>query len=314
MEPRPEEPTPETRSLKALGTTAVVAVTDPCRADNAERVLRQELERIDITCSRFRDDSELSSLNRCGGDARRVSPLLFEAIRVALEVAERTRGAVDPTVGRALVAIGYDRDFDEVAKDVSPLVQSAQRAPGWELVQLDRRDRSVRMAADVQLDLGASAKALSADIAAARIAEQLRCGVLVSVGGDVSVAGDAPGGGWAIGIALDSSTPSAAADQVVAIEGGGLASSSIAVRAWRRGARSLHHIVDPGTGEPADAYWTLVSATGETCVEANAASTASIVWGARALRELEEIGSPARLVRHDGLVVTVNGWPEDRSS
>lgn len=56
-----------------------------------------------------------------------------------------------------------------------------------------------------------------------------------------------------------------------------------------------------------------MSATGRTCVEANAASTAAIVWGRTALVGLETLGLPARLLRYDGRVVTVNGWPEEPS-
>jgi thiamine biosynthesis lipoprotein len=282
-------------------------------ADLGERILRQELDAIDIACSRFRGDSELSSLHEDEGRPRRVSALLFEAVRVAREVAELTGGAVDPTVGRALEALGYDRDFEEVVRNEADLESRAERAPGWRLIELDARHRTVRVPAGVHLDLGASAKALVADRAASRIAAELACGVLVSVGGDVAAGGEAPEGGWAIGIAVDSSTSTAAVDQAVSIEAGGLASSSTAVRTWRRGTRQLHHIIDPGTGQPAEPYWTLVSATGRTCVEANAASTAAIVWGRTALVGLETLGLPARLLRYDGRVVTVNGWPEEPS-
>jgi len=299
-----------TRSVKAIGTTAVVAVTDASFAERSESILREELDAIDATCSRFRGDSELASLHKSGGRSIKVSPLLFEAIRVALEVAELTGGAVDPTVGRSLESLGYNRDFEEVLRDDTAL-EAHDPPPGWQIVELDPMRRMVRVPEGVHLDLGASAKALVADRAAGRIADQSRCGVLVSVGGDVAVAGKAPEGGWPIGIAVDSSAPTRFVDQVVSIVSGGLASSSTAVRTWTRGTRRLHHIVDPATGEPAVPYWTLVSATGRTCVEANAASTASIVWGHGALEGLETLGQAARLLRFDGKVFTVNGWPED---
>src|SRR6202035_2030303 len=112
------------------------------------------------------------------------------------------------------------------------------------------------------LDLGATAKALAVDRAARAIAAETGAGVLVGLGGDVAVAGDAPPGGWPVGIATDSSTPPAAVTRVVALRHGGLASSSTAVRTWRRGARTLHHIVDPRTGEPAGTHWRLVSVAG----------------------------------------------------
>jgi thiamine biosynthesis lipoprotein len=295
--------------MKAIGTTAIVAVTDPEVADRAERILRDELVAIDAACSRFREDSELSALQRAEGVPVTVSALLFEAIDVACAVARRTDGAVDPTIGTAIEALGYDRDFDDLGSDTTPLPHEPRPAPGWWTIELDPRTRTVRVPPGTHVDLGASAKALVADRAARRIAGAVHTGVLVSIGGDVAVDGPAPEGGWAVGIAQDSSGPLDDVDQVVAIERGGLASSSTAVRTWQRGARRLHHIVDPATGDSAPAHWTLVSASGDSCVDANAASTAAVVWGARALPKLVALGQPARLVRHDGRVVTVNGWP-----
>jgi thiamine biosynthesis lipoprotein len=157
------------------------------------------------------------------------------------------------------------------------------------------------------LDLGATAKALAADRAAARIHDALGCGVLVSLGGDASAAGPPPTGGFAIGIA-DTCTSRAPA-QAIAISSGGLASSGIGVRHWRLGAHQVHHIVDPATGRSAAPCWRTVSATAATCVQANAASTASIVLGACAVDWLEAHGLPARLVRLDGTVVYTDGWP-----
>jgi len=135
--------------------------------------------------------------------------------------------------------------------------------------------------------------------------------VLVSLGGDVAVAGSAPSGGWAVGIAHESSTPADDVDQVVAITSGGLASSATSVRSWKSGDRTVHHIVDPRTGDCADPYWILVSAAGSNCVAANVATTAAIVWGADALERLPLLGQAARLVRFDGEVFTVGGWPQD---
>ncbi len=300
---------PALRTMPAIGTTAVVAVTEPAAIDRAEGILRDELAAIDAACSRFRPDSELCSLHRAGGAPVKVSALLFDAIAVACEVAQRTGGAVDPTVGTALEELGYDRDFFELDPHGSELGAQLRPAPGWWRIELDRRARTVRIPPGTHIDLGASAKALVADRAARRIAHGVHTGVLVSIGGDVAVAGVAPEGGWAVGIAPDSSTPADAVDQVVAIESGGIASSSTSVRTWQRGRRRLHHIVDPATGDSAVPHWTLVSASGDSCVDANAASTAAVVWGWRAVAKLRELGQPARLVRHDGGVVTVNGWP-----
>lgn len=131
----------------------------------------------------------------------------------------------------------------------------------------------------------------------------------MSIGGDVAVAGPAPEGGWAIGIALASSTAADDVDQVVAIRHGGLASSSTAVRSWYVGDELVHHIIDPTTGWSSPPYWRLVSASGTSCVEANALSTAAIVWGSEALVRLQEYDQAVRLVRQDGEIFTLRGWP-----
>ncbi len=297
--------------MRAIGTTAIVVVTEPVKVDKASRILRDELVAIDEACSRFRTDSELSALHRAGGTRVEVTPLLFDAIRVACDVARRTDGAVDPTVGSAIEALGYDRDYAELDFPGAELDHAPRPAPGWWKIELDPHHRTVRIPPGTHIDLGSSAKALVADRSARRIAHGLHTGVLVNIGGDIATAGTAPHGGWAVGIATDSSAPVEAVDQVVAIETGGMASSSTAVRTWQRGGRHLHHIIDPTTGNCVSPYWSLVSASGESCVDANAATTAAVVWGRRAVPKLIELGLPVRLVRHDGQVIALNGWPPD---
>lgn len=304
------------RSWSALGTTATVLVDDPDQAQATERIVAAELMAIDRACSRFRSDSELRMVQAHAGRPVRVSTLLFEALEVACSVAERTHGAVDPTVGNAIAALGYDRDLAEVQRRPRPSPPlppppALGRVAGYQHVQLNRRERTVRIPRGVQLDLGSSAKALAADRAAAHVAHELGTGVLVSIGGDVAVAGPPPAGGWAVGIAERSATPADEVDQVVAICHGGLASSSPSARAWVSGDRPVHHIIDPRSGNCAEAYWTLVSATGASCVDANAVTTAALVWGRDALAHLAGFDQAVRLVRHDGRVFVINGWPEE---
>jgi FAD:protein FMN transferase len=226
-------------------------------------------------------------------------------------VAQRTHGAVDPTVGNAMSTLGYDRDFDQVAN--RPLLPPSALGPvvGFGHVHLCARTREVRIPRGVRLDLGSSAKAFLADRSAGRIADQLGAGVLVSLGGDVAVAGPPPQEGWPIGIAVESSAAGDDVDQVVAIRQGGLASSSTVVRSWYVGAERVHHIIDPTTGYSSTPYWKLVSASGTSCVDANALSTAAIVWGSAALVRLGDFDQPVRLVRQDGEVFTRGGWPGD---
>jgi thiamine biosynthesis lipoprotein len=235
---------------------------------------------------------------------------LYEAIDAACRVANETAGIVDPTVGSALIELGYDRDFDLIAADC-PGSFEPRPAPGWWRITLDPCARSVAIPVGVHLDLGATAKAFAADRAADHLAELLGCGVLVNLGGDVAVAGTAPPGGWAVGIAPESSTPLSRVEHVVTITQGGLSTSGTTARTWRREGRLVHHIVDPWTGRAAPVVWSLVSVAASSCVEANAWSTAAVVWGDDAVGNLSAWGVPARLVGAAGNVVRCGGWPSD---
>jgi thiamine biosynthesis lipoprotein len=273
----------------------------------ASRLLQSELTRIDAVASRFRPDSELSAVNDAAGTELRVSRDLFEAVDVALGMAAATGGLVDPTVGLAMNRLGYDRDFTDVILGVEGELPAPRPTPGWETVELDPDRHTIRLPKGTALDLGATAKALASDRAASVIAAQLGCGALVSLGGDCSVAGPSPVGGFVIGIA-DTCT-SKTADQAVRILTGGLASSGIGVRQWRLGTSSVHHILDPTTCLPARTSWRTVATTAATCVQANAASTAAIIKGEAALPWLDALAIPARLVRLDGAVEYTSGWP-----
>jgi FAD:protein FMN transferase len=306
------------RAFDVFGTFGSLVVTRPDALDAAYRLLSAELAAIDAACSRFRQDSELSAVNRSRGRVTGVSPLFAVALQTALTAAALTDDDVDPTCGGSLVRLGYDRDFAEVRADSSALTQAAAPAPGWRLVELDLERQTVRMPAGVLLDLGATAKALAADRGAARVAAAIGCGVLVNLGGDIAIAGRAPAGGWRIEVRdelpadeADGQRARRAQGQVVSVESGGLATSCTASRGWRRGEERLHHIIVPGTGRPADGCWRTATVAAATCVGANTASTAAIIRGEPAARWFDENCLPARLVRRDGRVVTTGGWPAD---
>jgi thiamine biosynthesis lipoprotein len=301
---------PADASWRALGTLVHLLVTEPSRLDQARQLLTADLADVDLACSRFRADSELCSLQ--GGRPERVSPLLAEAIAVALRAARLTGGDVDPTVGAAMSAVGYDRDFEYI-KAIGPAIKlTVRKVPGWRQIQLE--GRTLTMPPGVRLDLGATAKAWAADRSAARIAARTGGGVLVSLGGDIAVAGQAPAGGWRVRVQDVTGAPEdppAGPYAQIAIRDGGLATSSTAARRWRRGGDVLHHILDPRTGLPAEPVWRTVSVAAGSCADANAASTAAVIRGRRALGWLAQLGLPARLVDATGVVFTVAGWPAE---
>jgi thiamine biosynthesis lipoprotein len=295
----------------ALGTTAVVAVTEAAALDEAQRAVEGVIGAVDAACSRFRDDSELMAVNRARGRTTAISETLHEALRVALWAAAVTDGLVDPTVGEAVRLLGYDRDFGAVARIGPALPTRVVKVPGWRAVRLDDDPRTVTVPAGVQLDLGATAKAWCADRAAAAAARATGRGVLVSLGGDIAVAGAAPAGGWVVRLADRHDAPVDDAGPCVGISSGGLATSGTAARRWWRGGERLHHIVDPATGTIPAPCWRTVSVAAARCVDANIAATASIVLGPGAPAWLAGQGLCARLVGEDGAVETVGGWPAD---
>ena len=295
---------------RALGGSVRLIVTRPAALGAAKDALDEHLRQIDAAASRFREDSELSRLNAQPDRAVRVGPLLARAIREALRGARLTGGAVDPTVGHAVKVAGYDSEFASVPPSGMALHLAVERIPGWQAVQFDESSATVMLPRGVELDLGATAKALASDLGAAAALKAAGAGgVLVSLGGDIAVAGEAPDGGWPIQMSEDSGAPIRLGEETVAITSGGLATSSTTVRRWSRGGVELHHIIDPATGLPAAGPWRTVTVVAASCVDANIASTAAIVKGDAAVEWLEQAGLPARLVDRDGTVRRIGGFP-----
>ena len=297
-------------TFRALGTSTFVAVRDPRELEVALRLARDVLRDVDEVCSRFRDDSDLSRVNAHPGRWVEVDPLLVSAVAVAVDAARETDGLVHPLLGRQLVQLGYDRDFDSLVDLDDAGVETAPPGPrAWELIDLDPYGR-IRIPEQASLDLGATGKAWAADVVATAYEQELGSSAIVSVGGDLRIAGPdvEP---WPIAV---SERPGEAADTVVTLDRGGLATSSTQVRRWARAGVRRHHLLDPRTGGPALEVWRTVTATGPTCTAANAASTAAVVLGDQAPSWLESRGVAARLVGVEGNVETTGDWPAERSA
>ena len=298
-------------SFAALGTTATIVLTDgrlatepwPCWAPNS-------------TPSTWRPAGSAptaSSPVSTRQVAARVpaSPLFLEAVDASLRAARLTGGLVVPTVGGALEAIGYDRDFAAVAVTGPALRIDLRPVPGWQAVRVDRDAATVQVPSGVELDLGATAKALCADRAARAVVAETGSGVLVSLGGDISVAGPPPEEGWVVRMAHHHAEPPEAGGPTLSLRSGGLATSSTSVRRWARGGQTMHHLIDPATGAPAEEYWRTVSVAAGSCLDANIASCAAIILGPAAPEWLRSRHLPARLVDPADRVTMVAGWPAD---
>ena len=257
---------------------ASVVVTEPAVLVAAGLIVRAVVGQVDDACSRFRDDSELSRLASALSTGAVVSPTLVTLIGGALSAAELTDGDVDPTLGNDLARLGYDRDFFEFhtsdAGSDSQVDVRIERRRQWREVTLD--DSTLTVPAGIVLDLGATAKAIAADLAAARVAAELGGGVLVSLGGDIATAGEQPAEGWEVLVQDADEDPS---QQVSLAPGAGMATSSTQKRRWVSGGRARHHILDPRFGLPAEVVWRTVTVASTSCLKANALSTASIIRG-----------------------------------
>ena len=279
-------------------------VTDAAALPQARAIVDAELDAVEDAASRFRPDSEICALAAAGGVRTPVSPVLADLIDAALTAARLTDGDVDPTVGSALIALGYDRDIDDLDPS-APRVTSLTIRSSWSMVEFD--GQSVRLPAGVLLDLGATAKAAAADWCAQRVHQQTGSGVLVNLGGDIATAGPPPDGDWHILVQdTDDDPPS----RVTLGAQAGLATSSTRRRQWWRDGDLVHHIVDPRTGRSADPVWRSVSVAAHSCLTANTISTAAIIRGHRAPDWIATLGVPARLIDRTGAVRTVGGWPQ----
>ena len=260
---------------------------------------------IDHACNRFDPESEISRLNRDQGVVH-VSDALARALRAAQRAHDLSEGLCDPTVLDSLIALGYDRDYDEIV-DLEDAPVTLAPAPGFAALDFDPDARTVNKTEAWRIDLGASAKALLADLVAEDVAPT--GGVVVEIGGDVCAKGHGAQGPWVVGVAT---TLSITGDEPrIALENGAVATSSNDVRTWRRGDTVVGHLIDPRTGQSAHSPYAAATVIDADCVGANAFATAAILWGEDAGWHIAQAGRSARLVRHDGSVELIGAWPRE---
>ena len=275
----------ERRTFRAMGTEIELLV----EADGAAGALEaaeHEFHRLEALLSRFREDSELSRLNRDGALA--AGPDLCRVVELALAARERTSGRFDPTVHNALVAAGYDRTFEDIVRDSHVRCQAPDVSGGDARVEGSRIELDV----GVRLDLGGIGKGYAAERAAEILATAGPC--LVNAGGDIAVRG----GHWPVGV------ETAAEPLTLELSGGGLATSGRDRRRWRRNGRELHHLIDPRTGEPAETDLLRVTAIAADAIEAEIAAKSLFLAGAdRAARAADAAGVAAVLVTGDGRTI-----------
>lgn len=284
----------ERHTFHAMGTS--VGITTTSGADRA--AFREAIGCIETTFrdyearfSRFLETSELARVNARSGSWTSVSKEFASMLQSAVDGARRTDGLFDPTVLPALVAAGYDRDFDEIVAHAREVLRAAVSCGRWEEVEV--RGRMIRIPRDVALDFGGIAKGWTVDVAIERVAGLVPW-VLVEAGGDLRVGGDVARRGLDIALE-DPRDPHAEVLRFRLVEGA-LATSSVTRRAWGPG---LHHLIDPRTAEPATTGVLQATCWAPTCREAEVGSTWALMSGRPVLD-----GISATLVLDDGTVIT----------
>jgi thiamine biosynthesis lipoprotein len=233
-----------------MGSTAHVVVV----AEDSTPLLdlaRRRLNDLEARWSRFRPDSEISRLNTVAGRPVLVSADTIALVGCSVEAWRRTGGLFDPTVHAALVGLGYDRDLALVQADPVSAVVLPGPAPGCASIDVDPVAATVQLPPGVGIDPGGIGKGLAADLVAAELLDAGAAGCLVNVGGDLRAVGEPPTDtGWVVTVP----DPVHPGEELLrmALPEGGVATSSRLERRWQAGDASVHHLIDPTTGAPAD--------------------------------------------------------------
>jgi thiamine biosynthesis lipoprotein len=229
-------------------------------------------------------------VNRHAGESTEISPTFATVVRLALDAAERTRGAFDPTLLDAIVAAGYDRDFDEVIAGARVALRPGRPGGRWREVRLE--GSTVRVPPGVGIDLGGIAKGWTSDLAAERAIDAGLPWALVNAGGDLRIAGDAP----ELGIAIEDPEDASSSIGSIRVTDGAVATSSVTKRAWGEG---LHHVIDPSTGVPSAGDVLQATVWAPTCAEAEVLATVAVLEGVAVLDD-----APGLVVTRYGEIVT----------
>jgi FAD:protein FMN transferase len=282
-------------SFSSMGTVVSIQVVGRGRRAGTERAAAlaraadwfQEIER---RCSRFDPASEIMRLAVCAGEPVSVSPMVFEAVRFALAVAEASGGAFDPTVGFAMEQRGFNRNDRTGATVRTPLDEVGPVS--YRDVDIDPERRTITLARPLILDLGAVAKGLAIDMAARELRPFEH--YAIDAGGDLYLAGhnqdDEP---WSVGIRHPRDRARLVAsfrvsDRAVCTSGDYERQSPI--------PGGGHHISDPRTGRASTGVAS-VTVLAPTAMLADGVSTAAFVLGpAEGLPFLERQGVEGLMV------------------
>jgi len=303
----------------SMGGTARVtlesAVTPRAELERHAGAIRAVIADAEAALTRFRADSELSALNRDPRTAVPASPLLRHLALAVRAAGARSGGLVDATLLGPLEEQGYATSRAGVAPATldEALASAPPRRPARPHpsrahagVGVDGHGRVVRPPG-VRLDSGGLGKGLAADLAAMTVPQGIR--YAISCGGDLAVGGNPPELPWEIAV-----HSARTGDEIhrLRVRAGGVATSGITSRIWRRPDGSYaHHLIDPSTGAPAWTGLVAVTAVAVTTIDAEVLAKTALLSGPERARTL--LGRRGGVLQHDdGRIEIVAGRPAVR--
>jgi thiamine biosynthesis lipoprotein len=281
---------------RVMASELHVVIVDP-RPDQLERAL-VHLDHLEQRWSRFLPDSDISRMNSSGGATLSVDDETLVLLATMLEAHADTDGLFDPTILPWLIDLGYAFSKDDPS--AATVLPAGFFSASVAQLELDAARGVVRVPPGLALDPGGIGKGLAADLVVRRLIDDGAAGALVSIGGDLALAGVAPDVvGWSIGV--EHPDPKNGLLCTLTIDGGGIATSSTRSRRWLHGADEVHHLIDPRVRRMSDTDLAAVTVIASTGWAAEAHATAALLQGSA--------GAIDYLARHEliGLAVTLEG-------
>jgi len=290
--------------FRAMGTTISLLLPES-QAEPGAQIVRTLFSEWEQTLSRFLPESELSQLNQHAGTPIAVSDLLYTVLATALTAAWATEGVYDPALLDQLMQLGYDRTFNDLpAVRIDPIIPGE---PGgrWRGIKVDPIHRRVTLPVGIKLDFGGIAKGMAVDAALESLHQNEVSPALINAGGDLAVLGLPPAvEHWLV------SVPGREQFWTIPLHHGAVATSGIAHRHWWQGNTLRHHLLDPGTGLPAQSDLWSVTVVADRCEQTEVAAKVAFILGSRSGADfLRRHRIAGLLVREDGTWETVEPWP-----
>ncbi|MEB1527831.1 FAD:protein FMN transferase [Xanthomonas campestris pv. campestris] len=267
--------------------------------------IQAQLDRVVAQMSTWEADSDISRYNRAAAGSVHALPAAFaEVLRCALDIARRSDGAFDPTIGAVLGLWGFGADASGRRVPDAQALRQARAAGDWRQLLLDEADGTLRQPGGLRLDLSAIAKGYGVDLAVRELQAQGVASALVEVGGELYGYGRKPDGQpWRVLVesAPDEDAQAATPPRVLALDGRAVATSGDRWHRFEQDGQRYSHTLDPRSGVPIAASLAAVSVVAADAMRADAWATALSVLGAdTGLACAEREGLAARFLLRDG--------------